>query len=161
MWPLRARLIVAPPARGHWEVTFSVFLNSGGSWRFFEQKIYIKSIGRLSNNTYVLEPTFSDILFTGWYNFSLYFLRFCRFNRCYLWFLKVFLLFYFSMHTSRSPAYKRGWIHTFTGSLLVHFQQTVMGLSGRHLTIPSFKANQEPVKYDYTHVYMQVTVKYA
>ena len=88
-------------------------------------------------------------------------LRFCRFNRCYLWFLKVFLLFYFSMHTSRSPAYKRGWIHTFTGSLLVHFQQTVMGLSGRHLTIPSFKANQEPVKYDYTHVYMQVTVKYA
>ena len=112
MWPFRARLIVAPPARGHLEVTFSVFLNSGGSWRFFEQKIYIKSIDRLSNNTYVLEPTFSDILFTGWFNFSLYFLRFCRFNRCYLWFLKVFLLFYFSMHTSRSPAYKRGCSHT-------------------------------------------------
>ena len=73
MWPVWARLIVAPPARGHLEVTLSVFLDSGGSWSFFVQEIYIKSNVCLSRNTYVFEPSFSDIYFTGWFDFSFIF----------------------------------------------------------------------------------------
>ena len=73
MWPVWARLIVAPPARGHLEVTLSVFLDSGGSWSFFVQEIYIKSNVRLSKNTHVFEPSFSDIYFTGWFEFSFIF----------------------------------------------------------------------------------------
>ena len=73
MWPVWARLIVAPPTRGHLEVTLSVFLDSGGSWSFFVQEIYIKSNVCLSRNTYVFEPSFSDIYFTGWFDFSFIF----------------------------------------------------------------------------------------
>ena len=40
MLPFWARLIVAPPARGRYKVTLSVFLNSGGSCWFFVQEIY-------------------------------------------------------------------------------------------------------------------------
>ena len=81
-----AQLIVAPPARGHLEVTLSVFLDSGGSWSFFVQEIYIKSNIRLSKNTNVFEPSFSDIYFTGWFDFSFIF-SFFWFNRIYLWYL--------------------------------------------------------------------------
>ena len=73
MWPVWARLIVAPPARGHLEVTLSVFLDSGGSWSFSVQEIYIKSNVRLSKNTHVFEPSFSDVYFTGWFEFSFIF----------------------------------------------------------------------------------------
>ena len=61
MLPFWARLI-ALSAQGHLEVTVLVFLYSGGSWWFFEEKIYIKLSGRWPKNTYVLS-LFSDIFF--------------------------------------------------------------------------------------------------
>ena len=70
--------------------------------------------------------------------FFCHFLCFRRFNRCYLWFFKLFLLFYFSDILHGHLHIQRGLNHTFTGFLLARFQQTVMCLSGRHLTISSF-----------------------
>ena len=104
MWTFWARLIRALPAQGHLEVTLSVFPNSDGSWWFFEQEIYTKSNGRLSKITYV------------WNNYSLMptspagliywqFPSFFRFNRCYLWFFKLFWLINFSEDTSWSLAF--------------------------------------------------------
>ena len=101
MLPFWARLIVAPPARGRWKVTLSVFLNSGGSCWFLVQEIYVKSNGLLSNNTYVFEPTFSDIYFTGWFNFSAIFSSFSGLTAfisgiCH--FFLLFLFFYLILH---------------------------------------------------------------
>ena len=48
----------------------SVFPPLGGSWPFLKHKIYIKKKDRFPDYTYVFEPTFSDIYFTGWLNFS-------------------------------------------------------------------------------------------
>ena len=59
-WPFRGNII-----------GFSRF------WRnlvIFVQEIYIKTNVRLSKNTYVFEPSFSDIYFTGWFFYYLIFL---------------------------------------------------------------------------------------
>ena len=111
MWPVWARLIVAPPARGHLEVTLSVFLDSGGSWSFFVQEIYIKTNVRLSKNTYVFEPSFSDIYFTGWFDFSFIF-SFFWFNRIYLWYLvlksyhkRLFTIYFFCFLSTVFPMF--------------------------------------------------------
>ena len=50
-WPFKGNMIV-------------FFYNSGGSWWLFVQELYIKSNGRLWKDTYVFEPSFSDIYFT-------------------------------------------------------------------------------------------------
>ena len=105
MWPVWARLIVAPPARGHLEVTLSVFLDSGGSWSFSVQEIYIKSNVRLSKNTHVFEPSFSDVYFTGWFEFSFIFSVFFRFNRVYLGIWYFFCFFIFLLNTTWSSEY--------------------------------------------------------
>ncbi len=109
MWPSWARLIVAPPASGQLKVTLSVFLNSGGSWWFFEHEIYIKSKGRLSNNTNVLEPAFSDIYFTSWFSFSYIFSVFVGLTGLISGFLHFFNYFIFLFNTSWSHAYDVGW----------------------------------------------------
>ena len=144
MWPVWARLIVAPPARGHLEVTLSVFLDSGGSWSFFVQEIYIKTNVRLSKNTYVFEPSFSDIYFTGRFDFSFIFSVFFWFNRVYLWYLVLFLLFYFSIKYSMVKWIYVGWFHTCAGFLLAYFQQTVVTPAERHVHQLLSKANEKP-----------------
>ena len=98
MWPVWARLIVAPPARGHLEVTLSVFLDSGGSWSFSVQEIYIKSNVRLLKNTHVFEPSFSDIYFTGWFYFSDIFSVFAGLTGFIPCFLNFFYYFIFPLY---------------------------------------------------------------
>ena len=105
MWPVWARLIVAPPARGHLEVTLSVFLDSGGSWSFFVQEIYIKSNVRLSKNTYVFEPSFSDIYFTGWVDFSFIFSVFSGLTAFISGIWYFFCFFIFLLNTPWSSEY--------------------------------------------------------
>ena len=94
-----ARLIMASPARGHLEVTLSVFLDSGGSWSFFVQEIYIKSNARLSKNTNVFESSFFDNYFTGSFDFF-YFLFFFSLTAFIsgIWYFFAFLNFYWILH---------------------------------------------------------------
>ena len=47
----------------------SVYPPLGGSCPFLIHKIYSKKKDRFSDYTYVFEPTFSDINFTGWFYF--------------------------------------------------------------------------------------------
>ena len=105
MWPVWARLIVAPPARGHLEVTLSVFLDSGGSWSFSVQEIYIKSNVRLSKNTHVFEPSFSDVYFTGWFEFSFIFSVFSGLTAFISVFGTFFAFFIFLLNTTWSSEY--------------------------------------------------------
>ena len=105
MWPFWARLIVAPPARGRYKVTLSVFLNSGGSCWFFVQEIYTKSNGLLSKNTYAFEPTFSDIYFTNWFNFSAIFSSFSGLTAFISGICHFFYFFIFLFNSPWSNAY--------------------------------------------------------
>ena len=105
MWPFWARLIVAPPARGRYKVTLSVFLNSGGSCWFFVQEIYTKSNGLLSKNAFVFESTFSDIYFTGWFNFSTIFSSFSGLTAFISGICHFFYFFIFLFNSPWSNAY--------------------------------------------------------
>ena len=109
MWPVWALLIVAPPARGHLEVTLSVFLNSGGSWWFFIHEIYIKSNGRLSKNTYVFESLFPDIYFTGWSYFCYIFSVFAGLTGVISGFVNFFYYFIFLTYFTVTCIYNVGW----------------------------------------------------
>ena len=144
MWPVWARLIVAPPARGHLEVTLSVFLDSGGSWSFFVQEIYIKTNVRLSKNTYVFEPSFSDIYFTGWFEFSFIFSVFSGLTAFISGIWYFFAFFYFSVKYSMVKWIYVGWFHTCAGFLLACFQQTVVTPAERHVHQLLSKANEKP-----------------
>ena len=100
MLPFWARLMVAPPARGRKKVTLLVFRNSGGGCWFYVQKLYVKS-----KNTYAFEPTFSDIYFIGWFNFSDIFSIFSGLTAFISGTFHFFYFFIFPFNSSWSNVY--------------------------------------------------------
>ena len=128
---------------------------------FFVNEIYIKSNGRLSKNTHVFEPLFSDIYFTDWVFFPDISSVFAGLTGVISDFLIFFLLFYCSDILHGHLHIQRWLIHTFADFLFARFKQTVMSLSGRHLTISSFHNQSKACKsMNQPTLYMQVTVKY-
>ena len=152
MWPSWARLIVAPPASGQLKVTLSVFLNSGGSWWFFEHEIYIKSKGRLSNNTNVLEPAFSDIYFTSWFSFSYIFSVFVGLTGLIYGFLHFFYYFTFLFNTSRSHAYDVGWYIILRASYWLISNKRLLVSAGGTCDYPHSRPIGGSHKYESTHI---------
>ena len=86
--------------RGRKKVTLLVFRNSGGGCWFYVQKLYVKS-----KNTYAFEPTFSDIYFTGWFNFSTIFSSFSGLTAFISGICHFFYFFIFLFNSPWSNAY--------------------------------------------------------
>ena len=76
----------------------SVFPPLGGSWPFLKHKIYSKKKDRFPDNTYVFEPTFSDIYFTGWFYFSDIFSVFAGLTGFISGFFNFFYYFIFPLY---------------------------------------------------------------
>ena len=76
----------------------SVFPPLGGSWPFLKHKIYSKMKDRFPDYTYVFEPTFSDIYFTGWFYFSDIFSVFAGLTGFISGFLNFFYYFIFPLY---------------------------------------------------------------
>ena len=77
--------------------------------------IYIKLNVCLSNNTYVFEPSFSDISFTGWFEFSFIFSAFSGLTAFISGIWYFFLHFYFSIYQVMAKWIHVGWFHTYEG----------------------------------------------
>ena len=64
---------------------------------YFKHNMYIKLNVCLSKNTYVFEPSFSDISFTGWFEFSFIFSAFSGLTAFIsgIWYFFYFFIFLF------------------------------------------------------------------
>ena len=135
----------------------SVFPPLGGSWPFLKHKIYSKMKDRFPDYTYVFEPTFSGIYFTGWFYFSDIFSVFAGLTGFISGFLNFFYYFIFPLYFTVTCI--RTWVDSYFYRLFIGSFSTNGYVSQREA--PDNILISWPIrslqKYE---SHMQVTVKY-
>ena len=130
-----------------------LFIGNIISFSWFWRKLVIFR----TRNIYKIERPFIKEYLRFWTNilwllpdrlveFSWHFLDFCRFNRFYLWFLKLFLLFYFSVILHGHLHKNVGWFILLPAFYWLLFNKRLCVSAGGTWQYPHFMANKKLAK---------------